>query len=150
MDINQEIDEEPLAKRPQTASATTDYKFCLYCQIHTDEKLNKPMDGSYKKFLSDVHSRAELGNIDFIPVSQRLNNVDEQGLITNKAHWHSSCYRMVTHKILKERDVRRYNQACELQDTSGIAKRKRGRPQNQVLGICRIHKHFAILPGRSV
>ena len=120
--------EEPPAKRKGTS-----YELCLFCQTESDQPLvdtshDNFKTASYETFLSTLHKRADLGNINFVPASKRLIDISVNILIAKQASWHSKCYKFVTNRAHTERDENCYRKVCTTHSISNLISRKRGRP----------------------
>ena len=122
-----ESEEEPTSKRQH--SAGTDFSLCLACQLKTKETLSTPRDSSYATFLSELHGRAGFGNLQLLPISQRLKEITNNDLMLYQAKWHPSCYASITHGGMRDRDMRYFSEACTTQSSAKVAKRKAGRPK---------------------
>jgi len=118
---------EPPTKRPRT---NTNYKLCIKCQKHSSDLLRQhPKYSSYEKFLHSVRRRADLGELEFLGIHNRLGDITAEQLKDQHAKWHAPCYAETTNVTDIGRSSRRYETALATQDSTQL-KRKRGRPRS--------------------
>ena len=106
----------------------TDYFLCLKCQCHTNDQLVKnPKVDSIEKFMNDVKRRAGFGDPEFIPIYERLSQLNPDILKEKNIIWHRKCYANTTNSDHIRRAEERHKKALFLEDTT-VLKRKKGRP----------------------
>jgi hypothetical protein len=121
-------------EEPPEKKQCTSYELCLFCQDKTPDPLVDITHvnfkcSSYDTFLSNLHKRAQLGNLNFAPASKRLHGVSSEVLKAKKATWHKKCYKLVTHRDHIKRDEESYRKSCAAKkNISNLTNRKRGRP----------------------
>ena len=127
------------------ADRSTNFKLCLKCQTVTTESIRKePKESRYDKFIHVVNERAECGEMEFVAIKERLNNLTAQKLKEAKAVWHVKCYSDATNQTNIKRAKMRHEKAISLKDATMLKKQK-GRPPietaNLLEGI-KVHLHL--------
>jgi hypothetical protein len=75
--------------------------------------IKKCLVSTHETFLRYVNERFEIGNPDYIGVSQRLKGLPPNELLELGAQWHRNCYCETTDKNKLERDKKRYQMNSE-------------------------------------
>ena len=111
------------------AYRSTNFKLYVKCQTVTTEPIRKePKESSYDKFIHAVNERAEYGEMEFVAIKERLNNLTAQELKEAKAVWHVKCYSDATNQTNIERAKMRHEKAISLKDATMLKKQKERLP----------------------
>ena len=106
----------------------TDFTKCILCQLSSKSVVvTKPGINSYERLLQTISERARFGEAEYIPISQRLEDLDPHQLEEHRSFWHWKCYSDATNKTNIEISKDRYFKAIAQGDTPDLLKRK-GRP----------------------
>ena len=118
---------------PAEKKQCTIYELCLFCQEETvypvtDINHVNFKYSSYDTFLTNLHKRPKLGNLNLVSASKRLLGVSGEVLKEKRTTWHLKCYKLVTNCAHKKRDEANYRKSCASKCISTLTNRKRGRP----------------------
>ena len=87
----------------------TDFTKCILCQLSSKSVVvTKSGINSYCSLLQTISERARFDEAEFIPISQRLEDLDPHQLEEHRSFWHRKCYSDATNKTNIERSKDRY------------------------------------------